>query len=90
MSPNPIVNMLPPAMNPMAGIFNALRTAQNPIAALQNMALNSPEMQTVVNIINQNGGNAQQAFYAEAKNRGVDPMQAFRQAQEQAQSMMMR
>ena len=88
MSPNPIVNMLQPAMNPLAGIFNTLKAAQNPIAALQNMALNSPEMQTVVNIINQNGGNAQQAFYAEAKSRGVDPMQALQEAQQQAQSMM--
>lgn len=87
MSPNPIVNMLQPA-NPLAGIFNTLKAAQNPIAALQNMALNSPEMQTVVNIINQNGGNAQQAFYAEAKSRGVDPMQALQEAQQQAQSMM--
>ena len=88
MSPNPIVNMLQPAMNPMAGIFNALRAASNPIAYLQNMALNNPQMQEVVNIINQNGGNAQQAFYAEARNRGKDPMQVLQQAQTQAQSMM--
>ena len=81
MSLNPIVNMLRPASNPLAGIFNTLKAAQNPIAALQTMAMNSPEMQEVLNIIQQNGGNAQQAFYAEAQHRGVDPMQKLREAQ---------
>ena len=80
MSPNPIVNMLQPAMNPMAGVFNALRAAQNPIAALQTMAMNDPRMQEAVNIINQNGGNAQQAFYAEAQRKGADPSQILQQA----------
>lgn len=81
MSPNPIVNMLAPAANPLAGIFNALKFAQNPIAALQSMAMNSPELQTAVDIINKNGGNAQQAFYAEARNRGADPTPVLQQAQ---------
>lgn len=82
MSPNPIVNMLQPAMaNPLAGIFNALKTANNPISALQNMALNNPQIQSVYNIIQQNGGNAQQAFYAEAQRRGVDPTQTLQQVQ---------
>ena len=80
MSPNPIVNMLQPASNPLAGVFNALKAAQNPIAALQTMAMNSPEMQEVSNLIQQNGGNAQQAFYAEAQRRGVDPTQILQQA----------
>lgn len=82
MSPNPIVNMLQPAMvNPLAGVFNLLKSASNPIMALQNMALNDPRMQNIYNIIQQNGGNAQQAFYAEAQRRGVDPTQTLQQAQ---------
>ena len=81
MSPNPIVNLLQPASNPLAGIFNTLKAAQNPIATLQTMAMNSPEIQEVLNIIQQNGGNAQQAFYAEAQRRRVDPMQKLREAQ---------
>lgn len=80
MSANPIVNMLQPASNPLAGVFNTLKSAQNPIAALQTMAMNSPEMQEVSNLIQQNGGNAQQAFYAEAQRRGVDPAQILQQA----------
>lgn len=82
MSPNPIVNMLQPATaNPLAGVFNLLKSASNPIMALQNMALNDPRMQNIYNIIQQNGGNAQQAFYAEAQRRGVDPTQTLQQAQ---------
>ena len=81
MSPNPIVNMLQPVANPLTGIFNVLKAASNPIAALQNMALNNPQIQTALNIIQQNGGNAQQAFYAEAQRRGIDPAQAMQQAQ---------
>ena len=81
MNPNPIVNILQPAINPMAGIFNTLRAAQNPIAALQNMAMSMPEIQEVLSIIQQNGGDAQKAFYAEAQRRGADPMIPLQQAQ---------
>ena len=80
MSPNPIVNMLQPA-NPLAGVFNVLKSADNPLAMLQNMALNNPEMRNVMDIIQQNGGNAQQAFYAEAQRRQVDPTLILQQAQ---------
>ena len=80
MSPNPIVDMLQPVMNPLTGIFNTIRAARNPIAALQSMALNTPEIQEALNIIQQNGGNAQQAFYAEAQRRRADPTQVLQQA----------
>ena len=82
MSPNPIISLMQPAgAQPLAGIFNAIKAAQNPIAALQSMALSDPRMQTVIDIINRNGGNAQQAFYAEANSRGVDPTAYLAQAQ---------
>lgn len=80
MSPNPIISLLQPA-NPLAGIFNMLRSANNPIQLLQSMAMNDSRMQTVLDVINQNGGNAKQAFYAEAKNKGRDPTEILRQAQ---------
>ena len=81
MSPNPIVNMLQPAANPLAGILNVLKAANNPIAALQSMAMNNPQVQTALNIIQQNGGNARQAFYAEAQKQRIDPSQTLQQAQ---------
>ena len=87
MSPNPIINMLQPAADPLAGIFNMIRTANDPLQALQRMVMTSPQFQDAVNIINQYG-DAKQAFYAEARNRGRDPIEVLRQAQTQAQSMM--
>ena len=91
MSPNPMINVLHPigsmpAQNPLAGVLNSLRCASDPLALLQNMALSQPEMQTAMNLIQQNGNNAQQAFYSEAQRRGVDPMAVL----QQAQSMMMK
>ena len=80
MSPNPIISLLQPA-NPLAGIFNMFRAASNPMQLLQSMAMNDPRMQTALDMINQNGGNAKQAFYAEARNKGADPSEVLRQAQ---------
>lgn len=37
------------------------------------MAQNNPQMQQVMSVIQQNGGNAKQAFYNMAQQRGVDP-----------------
>ena len=37
------------------------------------MAANNPQMQQVMQVIQQNGGNAQQAFYNLAQQKGVDP-----------------
>ena len=73
MSPNPIINMLSQASNPLGGVFNVLRTAANPMQQLQTMAMNTPQMQAVFDLINQYGVNAKQAFYAEAQRRGIDP-----------------
>ena len=33
----------------------------------------SPEMKEVLNMVQQNGGNAQQLFYKPAEQKGVDP-----------------
>lgn len=33
----------------------------------------SPEMQKILNMVQQNGGNAQQLFYRLAEQKGVDP-----------------
>lgn len=49
------------------------KNSQNPILALQNMLNQNPNFKQVMDFINQNGGNPEQAFYALAKQRGVDP-----------------
>lgn len=82
---NPILNLLGQA-NPLATnlgqIMQTLKAVSNPLAALQNMATTDPRMQSVVNVINQNGGDPKRAFYAMAQQRGVDPNAILQQAQQ--------
>ena len=47
--------------------------AKDPMGAINQIAMNNPQMQQVMSVINQNGGNAKQAFYTMAQQRGVDP-----------------
>ena len=89
---NPIINMMN-RMNPMVAmmqpLYNAMQTAQNPMAVLGQMAANDDRMQQVVNTIQQNGG-IQQALYAEAQKRNMNPNEALNQAQQMMQSFNMR
>ena len=57
-------------LNQMIGTVKASR---DPMGAINQMASNNPQMQQVMQVIQQNGGNAKQAFYAMAQQRGVDP-----------------
>ena len=43
----------------------------NPIGYINSM----PEMKNILNMVQQNGGNAQQLFYQLAEQKGVDPNQ---------------
>ena len=40
---------------------------------LNNIIQQNPQMQAAMNLVNQNGGNAQNLFYALARQRGIDP-----------------
>ena len=40
---------------------------------MQQLAQSSPEVSQIVNMINQNGGNGEQLFYALARQKGMDP-----------------
>lgn len=50
-----------------------VQAANNPMQAVNQMAANDPRMQHVMEIVNQNGGDARAAFYNMARQRGVDP-----------------
>ena len=56
-------------------MMNLVRGAQNPTAMLQSMIYQNPQLREVVEFVNQNGGDARSAFYAMAKQKGVDPEQ---------------
>ena len=54
-------------------MFNTVKSASNPQAMLQNMAQNNPQLRQVMDMINKSGGNAKQAFYNMAQEKGVNP-----------------
>ena len=52
-----------------------VQAAKDPMMAINQIAANNPQMQQVMQLINQNGGlqNAKQLLYNMAQQRGVDP-----------------
>ena len=49
------------------------KSGGNSQAMLQAMMMQNPQMQSVIALVNQHGGDAQAAFYDLAKQKGVDP-----------------
>lgn len=72
---NPLVQLA--RSNPMMGqikqMMGMLRTAQNPTAMLNQMVMSNPQLKQVMDIVQQHGGDSMKAFYAVAKEKGVDP-----------------
>ena len=66
---------MPPQMQRLKGMMNLFRSGGNPQAMVQNMLATSPQASTVMNLVNQHGGDARSAFYDLAKQKGVDPEQ---------------
>lgn len=54
-------------------LINQVRNSPNPDALMQSLASTNPQIQSVVEYINQNGGDAKTAFYNLAAQKGVDP-----------------
>ena len=52
---------------------NAVRNSRNPQMVLMQLAQSNPQMKQAIEYIGQNGGNAKEAFYAMAKQKGVNP-----------------
>ena len=61
----------PSPNNPMVSLFKGMKDPQKYIQDL--MTQNDPRVKQVVDYINANGGNAQQAFYKFANESGIDP-----------------
>lgn len=56
-------------------MMQTLRSVANPAAMLQSMAAQNPQLQTALRIVQESGGDPQRAFYALARQKGVDPQQ---------------
>ena len=67
--------------NPMLGqikqMMSMIRTAQNPMAALNQLAQNNPQVKQVMDIINQNGGDPDRAFRTVAEKNGINPQDIY-------------
>ena len=73
---NPIVNQMMQTMfskNPIMQMYKTVMFAQNKNQAISNLAQQNPQVQQVLNFINQNGGNAQQLYYNACQQRNIDP-----------------
>ena len=62
-------NMASPMMGQIKQMMQMARAMQSPQAAIQQI----PQLRQAMDIVNQAGGDPKQAFYALAKQRGVDP-----------------
>ena len=54
-------------------MMNMVRSAKDPQAALNMMAMNNPQLKQVMDIVQQYGGDSMTAFKALAKENGMDP-----------------
>ena len=60
-------------LNSLLSMWNQIRNSSNPNAAMQTLVFNNPNFQNMMTYINQSGGNAKNAFYNLAAQKGVDP-----------------
>ena len=66
-------NSMAQLAQPVRQMMSAIRSAQNPQAALNQLIMNNPQMKQVMDIVRKHGGDPMAAFRAEAEARGVDP-----------------
>ena len=68
-------NSMPQQAQPIRQMMNAVRSAQNPQLALNQLIMSNPQMRQVMDIIQKYGGDPMTAFLKEAEARGVDPQE---------------
>ena len=54
-------------------LINNIRNSTNPQETFSQLMNNNPQLQQVMNYVQQNGGDAKAAFYNLAKEKGIDP-----------------
>lgn len=70
-----LMNLFSSRLGPIRQMMGAVRAAQNPTLALQQMAGQNPQLQQALQLVQQSGGNPQAAFEKLARERGIDPQQ---------------
>jgi len=63
--------------NPMMGqikqMMGMVKSAQNPQAMLNQLAMNNPKLKQAMDLVNQHGGDVGKALSATAQQMGIDP-----------------
>ena len=73
---NPMMmSMLSNRLGPVKQMMQAVKAAQNPALALQQMAGNNPQLQQALQLVQQSGGDPKAAFEKLARESGIDPQQ---------------
>lgn len=73
--------MNPQMIQQIKGIMNQIKMAQNPQLALNQILMNNPNINLIMELIKNNGGNLQTAFYNLAKQKGIDPQVVLNELQ---------
>lgn len=62
--------------------MNTIKNSGNPQMMLQQMITQNPQIQQIMNYINANDGNAKDAFYKMANEKGVNPQEIIKELSE--------
>lgn len=68
---SPQLQQMLPAINQAKQMMGVVRSAQNPMAMLQQMAQSNPQMQQAMQIVNSGGTSGM--LYELARQKGIDP-----------------
>ena len=66
-------NPQPRGMENLKQMMQMFKSASNPQMFIQSMMQNNPNSANIMQLIQANGGNPKAAFYALAKQRGINP-----------------
>lgn len=59
--------------NGLKAMVDLYKNSQNPNQVLNYLSQTNPQLQSIMNMVGQNGGNAQSMFYLLARQKGIDP-----------------
>ena len=66
-------NQMNQAAGPIKQMMNMVRSAKDPMAALNMLAMRNPQLKEVLDIVQQYGGDSMAALRGEAEKLGIDP-----------------
>ena len=73
LNPNQAGMSLPNNISQIMNMMNMVKNAGNPKAMLNSLISKNPQMKSVMDMVQQSGGDPKAAFYKMAEQKGVDP-----------------